>query len=307
MNILITGGTGFVGVPLVEKLSSQGHQLFLTTRNPSSAQKKISSRPHFIQWDSLSQDFPENQLPTSLHGVINLMGENISNKRWSKKQKTKMLRSRVHATKNLIQALGKKKITPSFFISASAIGFYPVDQEQQEIDEATSQGEGFLSHLCQEWEEATSHLPQEVRKVVMRIGVVLGVGAGAMGKLLPLFKCGLGGPVGTGRQMMSWIHVGDLVRAIGVMVEDESYRGVFNLVSPHPLKNKDFTKALAAALKRPAFLPVPAFALRLAMGEMSSIVLDGQKVVPKALTEKGFKFHYPHINQALASLLAKQK
>ncbi len=304
MNILITGGTGFIGARLVNRLSRSGHHLFLTTRNSNKYKDKLPSQVKFIEWNTLSQDFPIQALPSSLDGVINLMGENIANKRWSQTQKIKLKKSRIHATRKLINALEKAKLHPSFFINASAIGYYPVNQEQ-ELDEDSAKGQGFLSDLCHEWEQTLTLLPDPIRKSIIRIGVVLGPEAGAMSKLLPLFKVGVGGPVGIGHQVMSWIHIEDLIKAIKTIVENESYSGIFNLVSPRPATNKEFTKALGKALNRPTFFMVPPQALRLAMGEMATIVLDGQIVLPKALQQKGFQFDHPDINEAIANLLKK--
>ena len=294
MNILITGGTGFIGKLLTEYLGRSGHTLFLTTRN--------TARPGgFIQWNSLTEEFPARQLPPSLDGVINLMGENIANKRWTPGQKRKLEDSRISATEKLIRGLAARPHEPSFFISASAIGYYPHNQ-QQAIDESVSKGEGFLSDLCHRWEQTLTLLPPSVRTATVRIGVVLGTRGGMLKKLLPIFKLGLGGTIGAGEQMMSWIHREDLVRALQTIAEDESYRGVFNLVAPQAVSNREFTKALGKALKRPTLFPVPPLALRLAMGEMSTIALDGQRIVPKALEDRGFRFNYPSIDQALANL-----
>ena len=305
MRILITGGTGFVGTRLINRLLDSNHTLCLVTRNIQRVKNKFSSGIEWIEWDALQQEFPKDQLQGPLDGVINLMGENLANKRWTSAQKTKLRDSRIQSTQKLISALIKAEHRIDFFIQASAIGFYPVNQETA-IDENSSKGSGFLSDLCHEWEQTLNALPDSTRKVILRIGVVLGPEAGAMNKMLFPFRLGLGGPVGNGRQMMSWIHVDDLIKIIQTAVEDTSYRGIFNSVSPVPASNREFTKALGKALKRPTLFPVPPLALRTLMGEMACLVLDGQTILPKALEQKSFSFDHPHIDEAIVHLLGKK-
>ncbi len=292
MRILITGGTGFVGTRLINRLLGLEHTLCLVTRNIQRVKHKFPSKIEWIEWDALRQEFPKDQLQGPLDGIINLMGENLANKRWSLAQKTKLRNSRIQSTQKLVSALIKAELNPAFFIQASAIGLYPVNQETT-IDENSPKGSGFLSDLCHEWEQTLNALPDSTRKVILRIGVVLGPEAGAMNKMLFPFRLGLGGPVGNGRQMMSWIHVDDLTKIIQTATEDPSYRGVFNAVSPGPASNREFTKALGKALKRPTLFPVPPLALRMMMGEMACLVLDGQTILPKALEQKNFSFGHP--------------
>ena len=302
MRILITGGTGFVGTRLINRLLNSGHTLCLVTRNIQRAKNKFPSGVEWIEWDASQQEFPEGGPQGPLDGVINLMGENLANKRWTLAQKTKLRNSRIQSTQKLISALTKMEHTPAFFIQASAIGFYPVNQEAV-IDEHSPKGHSFLSDLCHEWEQTLNALPDSTRKVILRIGVVLGPEAGATNKMLFPFKLGLGGPVGNGRQMMSWIHVDDLVKIIQTACEDTTYRGVYNSVSPKPASNRELTKALGKALKRPTLFPVPPLALRMMMGEMACLVLDGQTILPKSLEQKDFSFDHPHIDEAVAHLL----
>ncbi len=304
MHILVTGGTGFIGTRLCNRLLNSGHSLTLTSRNIQYAKNKFPAKIEWIEWNALQQEFPADKLPNSLDGIVNLMGENLANKRWSLAQKNKLKASRIQSTQKLISALTQKNFQPSFFIQASAIGFYPVNQSTS-LDENSPKGQDFLSDLCSAWEQTLSALSDSVRKVVLRIGVVLGTEGGAMNKMLLPFRLGLGGPVGNGQQMMSWIHLDDLAKIIETAVEDSSYRGTFNAVSPHPVSNREFTQALGKGLKRPTLLPVPPLALRLIMGEMAGLVLDGQSILPKALEQKNFPFDHPHIEEAVAHLLQK--
>ena len=300
MRILITGGTGFVGSRLTKSLIDLGHIPVLLTRNKDMVSKRFPKAEVF-SWDANSEEIPSKAFE-KLDGIINLMGENISNKRWSDGQKDKLIKTRVEATKKLINGFQKTNHDKlDFFISASAVGYYSVNS-QETLDENSPKGTGFLSDLCSRWEESAKENPIAKRQIIMRIGVVLGREGGALSKLLPIFKMGAGGPVGNGKQMMSWIHIDDLVKAIIDFSQEEQYQGVYNLVSPNPVDNKEFSKALAKGLKRPCLFPVPPIALKLMMGEMSTIVLDGQTVIPKRLMESNFQFLYPDINQAMHNL-----
>lgn len=302
MKVLITGATGFVGAKLVKKLKDQGHEIVALTRNKASAKaRELTQYAQVFEWNA-----PHGQLPdeafVGVESVINLMGENIGDKRWSDNQKLKLSESRVDGTKNLIQALQKNSVNLRSFISTSAIGYYAVNQEAA-LDESAPKGDGFLSDLCEQWEKAIDGPINCERKVIIRVGVVLGKGGGALGKLLPLFKLGLGGPVGAGKQIMSWIHRDDLVQIFSDALENQKYQGVINGVAPQPVSNKVFTKALSTAVGLPALFPAPPFALKLAMGEMSTIVLDGQNIVSHKLSHLEMKFKYPDIQSAMLAVV----
>lgn len=302
MKILMTGGTGFVGQRLLKKLYSEGHKVVVLTRNPDKARLNESTGADFHRWDGISEDVPP-EVFEGVEAVINLMGENIANKRWSEQQKQKLQKSRINATQKLVEGIEKNIKEPlKVFISASASGYYPVNSGNT-LDESCGAGSGFLSKLCQDWEAATEGLTKTQRKIISRTGVILGPEAGALNKLLPIFKIGAGGPIGDGSMMMSWIHVEDMVKAISEWLTEDKYDGVYNMVAPNPVTNKVFTKALAKAVRRPAIFPVPPFMLKLMMGEMSTIVLDSQKLVPKRLEEAGFKFNHPEIEEALIDLV----
>lgn len=302
--ILITGATGFVGSRLVSALEASSKQCVILSRNTENAKSKLSKaididKHEFIEWDgktSLIDKWPED-----VEAAINLVGENISNKRWSEKQKEKIEKSRTQATDALVEAINHRGNECKTLISASAIGIYPANKENT-LDENSGPGEGFLSEVCQKWEASAKKVKPETRLVIGRIGVVLGQEGGALAKLLPIFKLGLGGPVGKGQQVMSWIHVDDLVSAIIFSLENDQIKGEYNWVAPKPVSNKVFSKALAKSLGRPAIFPAPAFGLKLAMGEMSSIVLDSQNISSQKLQKSGHDFKFPDIDSAMKNI-----
>lgn len=300
MKILITGATGFVGRPLVKKLLKAGHQVVVTTRRPNKIASLLGPDVQAFAWNAPHGDFPVEAL-NGVESVINLMGENIAGKRWSDQQKLLLRESRITGTKKLVQAVAQHAPQLKSFCSTSAIGYYPVNLEQSLAEDHVA-GENFLAALCVDWEASLKDLPESVRTCIIRVGVVLGKNGGALGKLLPLFKLGLGGPVGDGKQMMSWIHLDDLTEIYLRAVTDSSWSGVFNGVAPKPVSNREFTKALARAVRRPALFPAPAAALKLAMGELSTIVLDSQTIDCAHLKEKNFTFHYPQIQPALEEI-----
>ena len=296
MKVLITGGTGFIGKKLVEVLSKKEEiEISVLTRGST----KNFGKVNYYHWN------PENNIPgAALEGVdalINLMGENLSAKRWTDKQKKLLETSRVKNTGLLLQALKKTNHPCKIIISASAIGIYPKNTDR-ELNESTELDTDFLGDLCKNWEDQIKFFNECERKVIVRFGVVLGREGGALSKMLPIFKLGLGGKLGSGEQYMSWIHINDLVNILIEALFDKRYKGIFNGVAPNPVTNQEFTKQLAKALHRPAILPVPAFALKLLLGEMSSIVLDGSRVVPQNLKNLGFVFKYPIIDLALAEI-----
>tara|TARA_R110000868_G_scaffold202649_4_gene450350 strand:- start:1681 stop:2583 length:903 start_codon:yes stop_codon:yes gene_type:complete len=300
MKIAITGATGFVGTKLVKLLLEQGHEIRVFSRSSAKAKAKLSDKVDVIEWDAPHGDIPKDSF-VGVDALINLMGENIGGKRWSSQQKEKLRNSRVMATQKLAKAI--EADLPQGIdtvVSTSAIGYYPVNQDQV-IDENFPSANSFLSKLCQDWEQS-AHTIKSNRTVILRVGVVLGKGGGALAKLLPIFKLGLGGPVLPGSQIMSWIQIEDLVQLYASSVSDKSYQGTINAVAPNPVTNSDFSKALGTALSRPAIFPVPGFGLKLAMGEMSTIVLDSQKIVSTKLGDLGFKFKHPKILEALKSI-----
>lgn len=303
--ILVTGGTGFVGTRLVQKLADQGHQVRVLSRNPDKATSKWQGQVQVYKWEAPHGEIPSEALE-QINSVINLMGENIGDKRWSAYQKVKLRESRVDGTRNLIKAIKKQGLKLKSFISTSAVGIYPVNKDQV-LTESSEASDSFLASLCTDWEKEVEALDKnEVEQIaIVRVGVVLGLGGGAAAKLLPIFKIGAGGPVGSGSQMMSWIHVDDLVELYCYILDHPEIKGPINAVAPHPVSNKEFSKALAKSLGRPCLFPVPPIALKLAMGEMSTIVLDGQEVKSEVVPNTSFEFKYPTIDKACDQLAAK--
>ena len=305
MKILITGATGFVGTALSRKLLNEGHELHVLTRNISHLPSLlINPKVKAFEWKNTQTTPPEESI-IGIDGVINLMGENIAGKKWSEEQKEILRTSRVESTKNLTALLNEKLHSPlKFFISSSAVGIYPTNKNEI-LDEEAKIGNNFLANLCLEWENAALTIKKTSRTVIIRTGVVLESHGGALKKMLLPFKLGLGGPIGDGDHFMSWIHLEDLVNIFTKAVNDSSYEGVYNGVAPHPVDNFDFTKALGHALNRPTIFPVPAPMLKIMFGEMSSVILDSQKVVSKRLKDNNFVFLYPSVDGALNKIFKR--
>lgn len=298
MGILIAGGTGFIGRCLSEHLLRQGENITLLTRDDSGKKKlpkgvkTISGNPVTGEWE---------QTPEGFDTVINLTGASIFFP-WTRKRKDLITQTRVQSTRNLVAALDSDRGN-RLFVNASAVGIYGFSHEEQ-LTESSHFGEDYLARVCREWErEAAAAEDHGVRTVLVRFGVVLGKGGGALSKMLPLYKMGLGGVLGNGRQWMSWIHVEDAVNAIQFLIQNPSCRGPYNLCSPHPVRNRELNRVLSRQLRRPAFFRVPAPALRLVLREGAQMLLRGQRAVPQKLIEQGFKFSYPELSGALADLL----
>lgn len=297
MNIIMTGATGFVGQQLVALLSQQSHQLTIVTRNVSHATQVLGSNHRYV--DNLSKLENLNDFDT----VINLAGEPIVGKRWSNQQKQRICDSRWDITAMLTQLIKQSDTPPTSFISASAIGYYgrqgstPVDEDSQAHNE-------FSHQVCSEWEHLALKAQSETTRVcVLRIGIVLGKNGGALAKMLPPFKLGLGGPIGKGLHGVSWIHIDDLTHLIEHLMITNNAQGVFNATAPNPVNHKRFAESIGSSLNRPACIPTPVIALKLAMGEMADLIVEGQFVLPKRALASGFNFKYPEINPALDSIL----
>ncbi len=306
MKILITGATGFVGKALTNELLAQGHEINILSRDQQKAKLIFQhEKVKTFEWKNVLELPPANAFD-GISGVINLMGENIAAKRWSEQQKQKLIQSRVDATKNLVMQIENSLNKPlEFFISSSAIGIYPTNINKDLTEESPS-GHNFLANLCKNWEDASLNLKKTKRRVIIRTGVVLEKSDGALKKMLPPFIMGAGGPIGNGDQVMSWIHLKDLVNIFLEAIANVQCEGIYNAVSPHPVTNFDFTKSLGRAIHRPTLFPVPTLALKLAFGEMSSVILDSQKVLPKRLNEAGFQFMFQDIDSALANIFSRK-
>ena len=307
MKILMTGATGFVGTALGKKFLDAGHELNILTRSREHLPKVYQdSRVNVFVWPDTSVAPPLESI-SGIHGVVNLMGENIAAKRWSDEQKKRLHTSRVESTINLTTLINQHISKPlDFFVSASAVGIYPVNLATT-LDENSHTGKNFLADLCRDWEEAARTLKQVKRLVIVRTAVALEKHGGALAKMLPPFKLGLGGPIGDGNHFMSWIHLDDLVNLYFTAATNSAFEGVYNGSAPHPVDNFHFTKALGHALHKPTLIPVPALALKVAFGEMSSVILDSQKVVSERLPETKFEFQYETIHSALHAIFEDKK
>ena len=292
MKILLAGGTGFIGKPLRKELFADGHELTVLTR---SIKRQGFDRLKYITWDWREpQDLTE--IISKVDIVINLAGESIAKKKWTKEQKEKLFKSRVATTRAISEAINNSPKKPKKFISASAVGIYG-NRFDEEITESSSLGNDFLSSICKEWEKEAQKAQTSV--IILRFGIVLGKEGGALEKMIPLFKSFVGGPLGSGKQYMSWIALDDVIRLIKFVYNDEKVSGIINAVSPNSVTNKEFSSTLGTVLNRPSFMPVPAFGLKLMFGEMSDLLLTGQKVIPEKAIRFGFKFKYPNLEEVL--------
>lgn len=297
MKIAITGGSGFIGSRLTKKFCEAGSEVLVLDQN---APKKSIPGAIFLKTD-LINDFPLEAY-LSCDAVVHLAGANIFG-RWNKAYKDRIATSRIDTARALIDRVKIAGRGPKVFVSASAIGYYG-DGGERELPETAPPGDGFLSSVCHDWEAAAESAEEAgMRWVSVRTGIVLGSGGGMLAKLIPVFKWGLGGPMGTGQQWFSWIAMEDLLSVYAAVVADAGFAGPVNAVSPEPVRNEDLVRALGRALRRPTVFRVPGFALRLILGELGTVVLMSQKVAPKILQERNFRFQCPDINQAIALAL----
>ncbi|MBQ0719037.1 MAG: TIGR01777 family oxidoreductase [Gammaproteobacteria bacterium] len=302
MRILITGGTGFIGAQLCERLLQEQHQLLVLTRRPERVPSPIEAVVSLDQLDgSLYFDV-----------VINLAGEGIASKRWTEGQKLEIVESRLNTTRALIAYFKRAQRKPSLLISGSAIGYYGIGDASggvdasAPVDEDGTGDESFSSELCQQWEAVAREASElGIRTCLLRTGIVLGRG-GALAKMLPPFKLGLGGVVGSGRQWMPWIHRADLVGIILHCMGNETVQGAINGTAPNPVSNREFVRTLGRVLGRPTWLPLPAFIVRLLLGQMGEeLLLAGRRIVPRKALDTAYCFQYPHLEPALAQVLGK--
>jgi uncharacterized protein len=296
MKVAIAGGTGFVGIAVVAKLRSLGHSVVVLTRDPQAARTKFpgSDGLAFAAYSELDRAL------AGCDGVVNLAGEPIAENRWTPEVKQGILDSRVKTTEAIVAAINQAQPKPQVLVNASALGFYGTS-ETASFDETSAAGNDFLAEVCQAWETAAQQV-KDTRLVTLRIGIVLGNG-GALGKMLTPFRMFAGGPIGTGKQWFSWIHMEDLVNLIVAGLTDSQMQGTYNATAPNPVRMNDVCVSLGQALQRPSWLPVPAFALDLLLGDGAKVVLEGQQVLPKRLVEQGFAYQYPEIRQAIAAIV----
>ena len=299
MRVLVTGGSGFVGQRLCQQLIEQGHEVQVVSRRPHQVRDRLPSECDI-------RDSAQAFIESPPDALINLAGEPIAAKRWSDEQKAKLINSRLAATEQLValceQLSANGQPLPKVMVSGSAMGYYG-DQGKRVVTEETMPNDEFAYRLCKQWEAAAQPIEAlGVRLAILRTGLVLAAGGGTLQKMLP-FKLGLGGRFGSGEQFMPWIHRDDLVAAILFLVNHETLSGPFNGSAPHPVTNATFTKTLAKHLNRPAIFPVPAFALKAGLGEMSRLLLTGADMRPARLEAAGFTFLYPTLDKALEAIV----
>ncbi|GAA0398754.1 TIGR01777 family oxidoreductase [Cocleimonas flava] len=309
---LITGGSGFIGTELIKQLLLENHDVTVLTRN------EVNTAKHFAAvMDAEREDFQTKaKVKTissldsinpdqSFDAVINLAGQGIADKKWTNEVKQQLIDSRIDTTKALYEFLNEALIKPEVVISGSALGYYGVDATNESINENGDTDNSFSSQLCQQWEaEAQKIEALGIRTCYLRTGIVLGKGGGALAKMLPPFKMALGGPIGSGKQWMSWIHMTDIVGLIRYAIEQESIIGAINGTAPVPVTNKEFSKTLGKVLKRPAIFPMPEFVVKLLFGQMGEeLLLAGQRVVPEKVTQAGYRFKYANLESALRDIV----
>jgi uncharacterized protein (TIGR01777 family) len=299
--VTITGASGLIGPQLVAALRAAGSEVSVLTRDPARVKEKLVDVEAF-KWDLMSEPAPVEAL-AGRDAVVHLAGEPVA-QRWNTKVKEAIRASRVTGTCNLLAGLKEADPRPATLISSSAIGYYGAHGEEP-LDEEAPPGSDFLAQVCVEWEREAARASEDLgmRVAQIRTGVVLDSSGGALGKMLPPFRLGVGGPVAGGRQYISWIHTRDLVGMMQAAIEDERWSGPVNGTAPTPLPNKDFSKVLGRVLKRPALLPVPGVALQLLYGEMAEIVTTGARVVPAKPLVLGYEFHHPELEEALRSAI----
>ncbi|MBC53788.1 MAG: TIGR01777 family protein [Gammaproteobacteria bacterium] len=298
MRILITGGTGFIGARLAEELQAEGHELTVLVRDYARARLILGTRPELLR--SLDEVDQERQFDA----IINLAGAGIADKRWTAARKRLLLNSRLQTTKALIKLCQRLRHRPQVLLSASAVGFYGAHGTEP-LTETSPVHDEFSHQLCKRWEEEARKAESlDIRVCLMRFGVVLGPGGGMLGRLLPMFRLALGGRLGDGQQMLSWVHRADVIKVMRFLLASDAESGVFNVTAPDAVNNATFTRELAAAVNRPAVLPLPAPLVQLMFGEMGDrLLLHGQNVKPARLQALGFDFKYPDLRSALAACL----
>lgn len=300
MNILITGGTGFIGRQLCQALVARGHGVTVLSRQP---ERRRPLLPASVRLVGRLDDIPAADFPSA---IINLAGEGIAARRWSVSRKRALLDSRLGVTRALSQWLAGQTQSPQLLINASAVGFYGDAGDAALTESSPAVRHDFPHLLCDAWEHAARELADQerMRLCILRLGVVLGAGDGILARLLPAYRLGLGAQLGNGRQWLSWVHIQDVVTLILRSLDTPAAGGVYNVVAPTPVTQAQFHRALARACHRPAVLRVPALALKLALGEMSVVLVGGQKVLPARLQEQGFDFRFRELEPALADVLA---
>jgi hypothetical protein len=297
--IIVTGATGFIGRKIVLRLIERGDQVTVFSRSTDNAKRSVPGAEGYIKWNLRERDWY-----SALEGkdaVIHLAGENIMGKRWSSQHKHDITASRTDGTTSIITAINSISKKPKLFISASAVGFYGNTEEA--VDENSEAGNDFLAEVVKAWENSSNELDPGVRKAIIRIGMVLDKNDGALAKMIPAFKYFIGGPLGSGNQWFPWIHINDVVGIFLFAIDNENVTGVLNATSPSPVRMKEFSRTIGKVIHRPSLLKVPAFVLKLILGEASEAILGGAQVFPKKTIEAGYKYSFCSVKDALENIL----
>ncbi len=309
MHVIIAGGSGLIGRELTSSLTAAGHEVCILSRNPQKV-TGLPSAANAYQWDGKTLQDWQAQIESS-DVVVNLTGENLSGtgflpSRWTKERKNSLVQSRVDSGAVLARAIELARHKPSVFVQASGIGYYGTQQEKT-LTEQDAPGNDFLAKLSLEWEASSQPVESMgIRRVIIRNAIVLSTKGGALPLIILPYRLFVGGPLGDGKQVYSWIHIADEVAAIQFLIRNNQSRGAYNMASPNPMTNDEFGRTIGKVMRRPHYLPVPGFAMRLALGEVASMVLEGQRVMPKKLIDEGFKFKYPLLEDALRDVMAKE-
>jgi uncharacterized protein (TIGR01777 family) len=299
MKILITGGTGFVGTQLTSRLIKDNHEVTILSRSAKRS-RETPRGMSYLQGDPTQKGSWQEAIKNH-DAAINLAGASIFAK-WTEEHKKAIRESRVSTTRNIVEGIPSHPQKQFAFFSTSAVGYYGFCGDE-ELTEESPHGDDFLARIASEWEgEALKAKEKGARVVITRFGIVMGEKGGALGQMIPLFKKFIGGPIGSGRQWFSWVHIKDLAEAFTFLLKHPEISGPVNVCSPNPVRNKDLAKALGRALHRPSFMPAPGFMIKLVLGEFGSVILEGQRVIPKRLLDSGFAFQYPEIDKALQEI-----
>ncbi len=302
MHIIITGGTGLIGQALTKSLLADGHRVTILTRSPEKPRPQLDGAT-LVRWDGRTAD-GWGHLADGAGAIVNLAGAGVAEKRWTAARKSLIHDSRLHAGQAVMTAISATAQKPPVLIQSSAVGYYGENTDDTPLTETAPPDSDFLAQVCVEWEAATAVAESlGVRRAVIRTGVVLATEGGALPRMALPFRFFVGGCIGSGKQWIPWIHIADEIAAIRFLLENDSARGAFNLTAPNPVTNTEFSRELARALHRPALFPVPPVALKLAFGELASVLLGGQRAVPAKLQSLGFKFQFPDIAAALQNLV----
>jgi len=298
MNVTVSGATGRVGRHLVAALKARGDDVVALSRDPDKAGEQLGVKAY--AWDLKDEAVPKEAL-LGRDAIVHLAGEDVG-QRWNKEIKAEILDSREKGTRNMVHSIFETKPRPKTLVCASAAGYYG-DRGSEVVDEAEPPGSGWLSEVCARWERQAETAKVGTRLVIVRTGIVLDADGGALAKMLPPFKAGVGGPIGSGKQYMPWIHLDDLIGIYLAAIDNQAFHGPINASAPEPATNKDFAKALGHAIRRPALAPVPGIAIKAMYGEMSQMVLKGVRMVPGRAAELGYEFQHPDLGEALRSTL----